>query len=204
MGPGQGSWLGPRSPPGAGALIQARGPQTGKHCSSKPRRGEWLGPQNPPAVGALLQMRGPQRGKHYPSRPRRGEWLGATESAGGGGVATDAEATKGRVLFTKSCDETGSDRGYRPMCARWRSTAAIAAAVIASTICCIEGGESAPGAFFALVSATREGGRWARSQRLDIRGGNGGASMLLCSAARNMRGGTCRLSSRSRPGRRGC
>ena len=75
---------------------------------------------------------------------------GATEPAGGGGVATDAEATRGRVLFTKSCDETGSDRGYRPMCARWRSTAAIAAAVIASTMCCIERGESALGAFSAL------------------------------------------------------
>ena len=30
--------------------------------------------------------------------------------------------------------------GHRPMCARWRSTAAIAAAVTASTIWCKEGG----------------------------------------------------------------
>ena len=106
--------------------------------------------------------------------------VGVTEPADGGGVATDAEATRGRVLFTNSCDETGSDRGYRPMCARWRSTAAIATAVIASTICCIEGGKSAPGAYSALVSATREGRRCACSRRLDIRGGNGGASLSLC------------------------
>ena len=84
--------------------------------------------------------------------------VGATEPAGGGGIATDAEDTRGRVLFTKSCNETGSDCGYRPMCARWRSTAAIAVAVIASTICCIEG-ESAPRAYSALVSATRGGRR---------------------------------------------
>ena len=76
MGPGRGSRLGPRSLAAVLALIQAPGPQRGKHCSSKPRRGEWLGPQNPPAVGALLQTRGPQRGKHCSSKPRRGEWLG--------------------------------------------------------------------------------------------------------------------------------
>ena len=109
--------------------------------------------------------------------------VGATEPAGGGGIATDVEATKGRVLFANSCDEAGSDRGYRPMCARWRSTAAIAAAVIASTMCCIEGGESTLGALSALVSATREGRRWARSRRLDIRDGNGGASISSCSVA---------------------
>ena len=109
--------------------------------------------------------------------------VGATEPASGGGVATDAKATRGRLLFTKSCDETGSDRGYRPMRARWRSTAAVAAAVIASTICCIEGGESAPGAYSALVSATRKGRRCACSRRLNIRGGNGGASLSSCSAA---------------------
>ena len=62
--------------------------------------------------------------------------IGATEPAGGGSVATDAKATRGLLLFTKSCDETGSDRGYRPMWVRWRSSAAIAVAVIASTICC--------------------------------------------------------------------
>ena len=76
MEPGRGSRLGPWSPPGVGALIQARGSQRGKHCSSKPRRGEWLGPQNPSAVGALLQTPGSHKGKHYPWRPLRGEWLG--------------------------------------------------------------------------------------------------------------------------------
>ena len=109
--------------------------------------------------------------------------VGATEPADGGGVTTDAEATKGRVLVTKSCDETGSDRGYRPMCARWRSTAVIAAAVIASTIYCIEGDESAPGAYSAPVFATCGGRRCVCSRRLDIRGGNGGASLPLGSAA---------------------
>ena len=98
--------------------------------------------------------------------------VGATKPAGGGSVATDAGVVRGRALVTKSCYEAGFDRAYRPMCARWRSTAAIAAAVTASTICCREGGESAPGVSSMLVFATR--------------------------------GGTCRLSSRSRPGRRGC
>ena len=64
MGPGRGSRLRPWSPQAVGALIQARAPQRGKCCSSRPRWGEWLGPENPPAVGALLQTRGPQRGKH--------------------------------------------------------------------------------------------------------------------------------------------
>ena len=47
----------------------------------------------------------------------------ATEPAGGGGVATDAGIIRGRALVTKSCNEAGSGSGYRPMCARWRSTA---------------------------------------------------------------------------------
>ena len=81
--------------------------------------------------------------------------VGATEPAGSGGVATDAEATRGGVLFTKSCDEAGSDRGYRPMCARWRSTAAIAAAVIASTMCCIEGRIGVGGIFCASFCYVR-------------------------------------------------
>ena len=108
--------------------------------------------------------------------------VGATVPAGGGGVATSTEATRGLVLFTKPCDDTSSDRGYRPMCARWRSTAAIAAAVTASTICCREGGESAPGAYSALVFATRGGRRCVCSRHLDIHGGNGGESLSLCSA----------------------
>ena len=108
--------------------------------------------------------------------------VGVIELAGGGGVATDAGATRGQALFLKSCDEAGSDRGCIPMCARWRSTAAIAAAVTASTICCREGGESAP-ASSMLVFATRGGRHFVCSQRLDIRGGNGGASLSLCSAA---------------------
>ena len=67
--------------------------------------------------------------------------VGTTEPVSGGSVATEAEVARGRFGFTISCDEAGSDRGDRPKCARWRSTAAIVAAVITSTIiCCIEGG----------------------------------------------------------------
>ena len=108
--------------------------------------------------------------------------VGATEPAGGGGVATDAGVIRGRVLVTKLCDEAGSDRGYRPMCARWRSTAAIAAAMTASTMCCKEGGRSAPGAFSMREFATRVGRRCVCSRCLDIRGGNGGVSIPLRSA----------------------
>ena len=61
MEPERGSRWGPRSPPGAGVLIQARGSQRGKYCSSKPRRGHWLGPQSPSAVGASLQTQGSQK-----------------------------------------------------------------------------------------------------------------------------------------------
>ena len=109
--------------------------------------------------------------------------VGATEPAGGEGVATDAGVIRGRALVTKSCDEAGSDRGYRPMCARWRPTVAIAGAVTASTICCRDGAESAPGAFSMLEFATRGGRRCVCPRCLDIRGGNGGASLPLRSAA---------------------
>ena len=109
--------------------------------------------------------------------------VGATEPGGGRSVATDAGFVRGQALVTKFCDEAGSDREYRPMCTRWRSTAAIAAAATALTICCREGGESAPGAFSMLEFATRGGRRCVCSRYLDIRGGNGGASLPLCSAA---------------------
>ena len=68
------------------------------------------------------------------------------------------------------------------MCARWRSTAAIAAAVTASTICCREGGRSAPEAFTMLEFVARGGGRCV-TRGLNIRGGNGGVSLPLRSAA---------------------
>ena len=109
--------------------------------------------------------------------------VGIIEPAGGGGVATDAGATRRRAWLIKSCDGAGSDRGYRPMCARWRSTAATAAGVAASTICFRVGGESAPGASSMLKFATRGGRRCVCSRYLEIRGGNGGASLSLCSAA---------------------
>ena len=111
--------------------------------------------------------------------------VGATEPAGGGDCATDAGVIRGRALVTKSCGGAGSDRGYKPMCARWRSTAAIAAAVTASTICCREGGGSALGAFSMLEFVAREGRRCV-SRGLNIRDGNGGPSLPLRSAAGNM------------------
>ena len=107
--------------------------------------------------------------------------VGGTEFAGGGGGVTGAGCTEGRALVTKSCDEAGSDRRHRPMCARWRSSAAIAAAVTASIICCKEGDDSVPEAFAMLGVATHGGGRCSRC--LNIRGGNGGASLPLRSAA---------------------
>ena len=86
------------------------------------------------------------------------------------------------------------------MCAKWWSTAAIAAALTASTIWFKEGGGSAPEAFTMLELGVR-GGRRCVTQGLNIRGENGGVSLSLCSAAWNIKGGTCRL---SRPVRRGC
>ena len=40
--------------------------------------------------------------------------VGAMEPVSGGSVATEAEVARGRFGFTISCDEAGSDRGYRP------------------------------------------------------------------------------------------
>ena len=40
--------------------------------------------------------------------------VGTTEPVSGGSVATEAEVARGRFGFTISCDEAGSDRGYRP------------------------------------------------------------------------------------------
>ena len=94
-----------------------------------------------------------------------GRVVGATGPAGGGGGATGA--------------------GHRPMCARWRSTAAIAAAVTASTSWCREGGGSAPEAFTMLGFGAR-GGRRCVERGLNIRGGKGGVSLPLCSTAWNI------------------
>ena len=86
------------------------------------------------------------------------------------------------------------------MCARWRSTAAIAAAVTASTIWFKGGGGgSASEAFTVLEIGAREGRRCV-ARGLHIRGGNEGMSPSS-SAAWNIMGGTCR---RSRSVLRGC
>ena len=49
--PGRGSRLGPRSPPGVGALIQVRGSQRGKHCSSN--HGGVVGATEPVSGGGV-------------------------------------------------------------------------------------------------------------------------------------------------------
>ena len=96
--------------------------------------------------------------------------------------------------------------------------AAIVAAVIASTICCMGGSESALGVVCTLVSArvafswrlstrvsaTREGRRDTCSRRLEIRGGNDGASLSFWFAAWYIRGVTCLLEGLSRPACRCC
>ena len=112
--------------------------------------------------------------------------VGATEPASVGGVAVDAGATKGEALsvgtaagwVVRATGPAGggggaTSAGYRPMCARWRSTVASAAAVTASTICCREGGGSAPEAFTTLEFVAHGGRRWV-TRGLNIRGGNGG------------------------------
>ena len=78
--------------------------------------------------------------------------------------------------------------GHKPMCARWLSTAAIAAAVTASTTCLKEGAESASESF----TVQDIGARCVR-RGLNIRGGNDGVSPSG-SAAWNMTGVTCRRS----------
>ena len=180
MKPGRGSRLEPRSPPGVGALTQARGSQRGKYCLSKPRRGEWLGPQNPSSVGASLQTRGSQKGKHYPSRPRRGEWLGPQNPLAVGALLQTRGPQEGEHCSQNLVTRRVQTAGIDPCVQGWRSSAAIAAAVTASTICCREGGESAPGAFAMLEFATRGGSGCVCSRCLDIRGGNGGTSLSLC------------------------
>ena len=62
------------------------------------------------------------------------------------------------------------------------------------------GGGPAPEAFTMLELGAR-GGRRCVTRGPKLRGGNGGVSLSLCSAAWNIRGGSCRL---SRPVRRGC
>ena len=52
-----------------------------------------------------------------------------------------------------------------------------------------------------MLEVGARGGRRGITRGLSICGGNGGVSLLLFSAAWNIKGGTCRL---SRPVRRGC
>ena len=75
--------------------------------------------------------------------------------------------------------------GHRPMCARWRSTAAIATTVSASPIWFKEGGGSASDAFIMLELGAREGRRCV-TWGLNIRGGSNGVS-LSCFTAWNIK-----------------
>ena len=52
-----------------------------------------------------------------------------------------------------------------------------------------------------MLELGARGGRRCVTRGLNIRGGNGDLSLSLCSAAWNIKGGTCRL---SRPVRRWC
>ena len=52
-----------------------------------------------------------------------------------------------------------------------------------------------------MLELGARGGRRCVTRGLNIRGGNDGVSLSLCSTAWNIKGGTCRL---SRPVRRGC
>ena len=124
---------------------------------------------------------------------------GATEAVRAtGGTVCDAAAVGGAVMAIGSvCGTVGA--GHKPMCARRRSTAAIAAAVTVSTICCKEGAESASEACTVLGIGAREGRRGV-IRGLNMRGGNDGVSPSS-STAWNITGGTCR---RSRSVRWGC
>ena len=62
------------------------------------------------------------------------------------GTVRDEAAMGGAVMAIGSVYGTVG-AGHKPMCARWRSTAAIAAAVTASTICLKEGAESVSESF---------------------------------------------------------
>ena len=95
---------------------------------------------------------------------------------------------------------------HKPRRSRWRSTAAIAAAVTASTICLREGAEAASEPCTVLDRSCKVLDIGARERRrcvtrgLKIFGGNDGVS-LSDSAAWNITGSTCR---RSRSVLRGC
>ena len=121
------------------------------------------------------------------------------------GYAAGAMRAKGGTVFGETAvgatEPVGGalGTGHRLMCARWRSTAVIAAAVTASTIWFKEGGGSASEAFTILELGVREGRRCV-IRSLNICGGNDSVS-LSCSAAWNITGGTCR---RSCPVCRGC
>ena len=122
-----------------------------------------------------------------------------------GGTVCGATAGGGAVVAAESkCGTVGSI--HKPKRSRWRSTAAIAAAVTASTICLREGAEATSEPCTVLDRSctvldigAREGRRCV-TRGLKILGGNDGVSLSV-SAAWNITGGTC---PRSRSVLRGC
>ena len=124
-----------------------------------------------------------------------------------GDTVCGATAGGGAVVAAESeCGTVGAV--HKPKRSRWRSTATIAAAVTASTICLREGAEAASEPCTVLDVAksctvldigAREGRRCV-TRGLKILGGNDGVSLSV-SAAWNITGGTCR---RSRSVLRGC
>ena len=192
---------------------------------------------------------GPVYGITGAERAKGGTVRGATEVCGAaegstvpGGVIAGwvTGAVYGATAVVRSTGETVCDAAVESVCgtvgaihkprrSRWRSTAAIAAVVTASTICLREGAEAASepctvldksctvldiGAREGAASEPRTvldksctvldiGARESRrcvTRGLKIFGGNDGVS-LSDSAARNITGGTCR---RSRSVLRGC
>ena len=51
---------------------------------------------------------------HYSVGSRRGEWLGPRNPSAGEALLQKLRSHEGDFGFTISCDEAGSDRGYRP------------------------------------------------------------------------------------------
>lgn len=104
---------------------------------------------------------------------------GGTQGIGGGALSVHSE----RMVSTSSMCEVIMGRGSRPILARWRSTAAMVAAVTISSANPVSGTGLLRGGRGAgvksLISNTREGGCDALSRRLAIQGGN--RSKLLSS-----------------------
>ena len=163
-------------------------------------------------IGSVYVATGAERAKGGTVRGAT-EVCGATEgSTVPGGViagwvtgavygATEVVRSTGDAVCGAAAESECGTVGaiHKPKRSRWRSTAAIAAAVTASTIWLREGAEAALEPCTVLDIGAREGRRCV-TRGLNILGGNDGVSLSI-SAAWNVTGGTCR---RSRSVLRGC